>query len=175
MYLRVCAATVSGMELGDWATWATALFAALALVISYLAHREARANRKSNEKWQEVNAEAAMHSAKAAEQAQTFVEALHAKTEARAEQEARQVRWAIERTAKNVLILRNDSDNTATGVTIDGDQFNGLGRKLPKDATIPGHGSVEFLVISVGERPYEALITWDGQEGPVTIPIPPRW
>lgn len=161
-----------GIEIGDIATWASAM---VALGGSGFAVWESRKSRRSNDEWQRINAAAALRSANAAEKAQAFVEALHAKTEATAEQEARQVRWFIERVGRNALILRNDSDNAATGVTIGGDQFGGLGRRLPKDATIPGRGSIQFSVIGVNERltPDEALVTWDGQEEPVAVPIPP--
>jgi type II secretory pathway pseudopilin PulG len=159
------------MQLGDLATWSAAVIAAIAIVFSYLAHREARASRKSNDKWQAINAEAAVRSANAAEQALALQQA---STEPITPTPHADVEWELERPGKGRFVLRNTGNDVATGVTIDPDQFQGFARQLPKDAAVRPRASVEFLASpSMGFRiPNEVWVSWDGVNQPVAVPIP---
>lgn len=149
------------MDKGDLATWVGAgvafCFSLAALIVSIKALR-----------WQREGAEIA-------KRAQEFVEQRFAAEEAKAEEEARQVRWELERTGKNMLVLRNVSQNRATGVTIDGEQFKGFGRELPNGVEVPPSGSVRFMVGTAmgAPMPNEVWITWDDVDQPIALPIPP--
>jgi hypothetical protein len=164
------------MELGDMATWATAVIAAIAIVFSYLAHREARTSRKSNDKWQQTNAEAAVRSANAAEQALTLqMQATKQVTgPAPSAQTPTEITWRLERPQKNRFVLRNTGSGMATGVTIDPDQFGGFARQLPKGVAVRKGASTEFLVLTANGHPHpnEIWVTWDGVDEPVALPVP---
>lgn len=159
------------MQLGDWATWATDVFAAMALVLSFLAHREARESRKSNEKWQQVNADAAVRSANAAEKAIALQEkSLEASN---GSLPGPVVLWRLERNG-NLFVLRNIGSAVATGVTVDETQIEAMTRELPKDAAVRPGASVDFFMVGVlgGPMPNEIWLTWDGTDEPVAVPVP---
>jgi hypothetical protein len=149
------------MNKGDLATWVSAgvafFFSLIALIVSIRALR-----------WQREGAEIA-------KRAQEFMETRHAEEQAKAAGEARRVRWDLDRLNKITLVLRNVTPNPATGVRIDGDQFKGFGRDLPNNAGVSGYASVQFNVLSAAgaQFPNEVWVTWDGQEDPVALPVPP--
>jgi hypothetical protein len=108
-----------------------------------------------------------------AKRAQQFVEDQYADEQEKAEVDARRIRWRPERQSKNLVVLRNVTDNEVLGLRIDPEQFGGLARQLPDGVDLPPHGAVEFMVTpSWGARlPHEFRVTWTG--GEATVPFPP--
>lgn len=156
----MCAATVSGMDKGDLATWVSAGIAlcvsVAALIVSVKALR-----------WQRAGAEIA-------KRAQEFIEERHAEDRAKAEEEAGRVRWSLERPSQTQFVLRNITDNPVTGLTVDEQQFDGNARDVPVGVDVPPHGSVELRIVPSMQAPmpHEVWVEWDGG-GPVAVPLPP--
>lgn len=157
-----------GIQIGDIATWASAV---VALGGSAFAVWESRKSRKSNDKWQQINAEAAVRSANAAEQALALQQASLPPIDPATKPD---VAWDLERPGKTRFVLRNIGTDIATGVTIDPEQFKGFARQLPTNAAVRPGASVEFLVFTAmgAPLPNEVWVSWDGIDEPIAIPIP---
>lgn len=130
----------------------------------------------------EQAAEAAIRSANAAEKAAALSESPmltraseSTSTGAREAPKKQDVRWKIEHVRDALWMLRNVGSVTATGVTADESAFDGVARQLPNDAAVRPGASVEFLLIEVwgSTMPHELWLTWDGEDEPVAVPIPP--
>jgi hypothetical protein len=107
-----------------------------------------------------------------AKRAQDFAEETRTDEQWRADADARRISWKPERQSKNLVVLRNDTDNEVLGLSIGPDQFDGLARDLPDGVDVPPHGSVEFMVMpSFGGRlPHEFRVTWADGEAMVRLP-----
>ncbi|MFI7630261.1 hypothetical protein [Microbispora rosea] len=82
--------------------------------------------------------------------------------------------WDITHVRGVVYRLRNYGPDV-TGLTADERPFGGLARDLPQKADVPRGGSVEFRLVQVDQMTTsgELWLTWDGQDEPVAVPIPP--
>jgi hypothetical protein len=152
---------VNDINWGDAPGW-------VALVIAAIAFYEARKSRKASERSAaaaEDNAQAAGRSAEAAERTQDL-----------AEQQASRptVEWRLERRGKQDFVLRNVGPEAATGVWVDESKITAAAQDLPSGEDIPGHGSVEFMMLATDEGPIpnEIWVTWDGATAPVAVPVP---
>jgi hypothetical protein len=134
-----------------------AAIALAALAVSILANRNAR-----------LSAIAAERGALAAErQAAAAEAALPPPTPA--------VQWYAEQAGKRNYALRNVGTDTATGVrVVIPDSHKGLVRPEVTDSAVPAGSAFRVTMISVAEMPdlTELGLTWNGQDTPVTVPLP---
>ncbi|MFF1423148.1 hypothetical protein [Streptomyces sp. NPDC058280] len=180
------------IETGDAATWVTVLIASAALLLTLwqmLQQRTDQAQRNELDSQAAAlanrQAEAAERRALAVEQGLTqLLESLppvmqaHAQAQLDAAQHPvaspNSISWSLDR-RKNTFVLRNEGDETATGVRVSlGDHPAGLTRRVPEDAVVRSHESVEFLIMSAWGSPVprELKLSWEGHEKPITLPLP---
>jgi hypothetical protein len=172
-------------QIGDIATWATALIALVAAGFAYCEARKSRLsneewqrkNYESNENWQEKSVEAAIRSANAAERAAGIAELQQQDQKAPTDgEQAEEITWQLDRHGKNRFVLRNTSKSIAIDVTVDESKIKAFARELPKGAIIRPGASVEFMMsASFGApMPNELWISWADSSEPVPLPIPPE-
>ncbi|MFD9763212.1 hypothetical protein ACFWXI_06665 [[Kitasatospora] papulosa] len=171
------------LEMGDLGTWAGLIPAAGAILYTYIQQRQQKAAQARTDTLQENASAIASRQAEAAERRalalEQMVERLAlAQAQPEAQPEASPttapVSWSCHREQKNLFVLRNEGEEVATGVHVTvGDHPLGLTRRLPEDAVVRGHQSVEFLIMGAWGHPVprEVEVSWAGREEPVIVPV----
>ncbi|MFG2933666.1 hypothetical protein [Streptomyces achromogenes] len=154
------------MELGDIPARVACAFSAAALVISMKARGDGR-----------KSAEAAVRSADAAEAALTE-QRREAEERRQAEIEAARPRpdLVVEHTGEHRYRLCNYGTGPASKVTVLEQDLPPFVRELPVDIDLaPGEAHEFFMRATMGGPvPPQIYVTWDGQESPVPLRVPPR-
>ncbi|NEC43252.1 hypothetical protein [Streptomyces sp. SID8016] len=171
------------LEMGDWGTWAGLVPAAGAILYTYIQHRQQKADQARTDALQREASEIASRQAEAAERRALALEQMverlalaqsHPDARAETSEGKGSISWSCYREQKNLFVLRNEGDETATGVHVTvGDHPSGLTRRLPENAVVRAHESVEFLIIGAWGHsvPREVRVSWAGQDEPVVVPI----
>ncbi|OPG13634.1 hypothetical protein [Microbispora sp. GKU 823] len=169
----------SKLAFGDVVAWAALVVSLGAFVVAWRGLKWQRRAAIATEKATEAairSANAAEKSAALSEQAAEVpeVEVSEIRNAPR-KKPAGDITWKIEHVQEAQYRLRNTGTRTATGVTADPEPFGGLARYLPENAAVRAGESLEFLLIQAWqvESPGEMWLTWDGQDEPVAVPIPP--
>jgi hypothetical protein len=148
-----------------------ALIALAALIVAILANRNASRS-----------ADASQDSAREAKRSADAAERQAAAAEAALPSPPPAVAWKAElrRTASKgkgaTFALRNVGSSTAAGVrVVVPSAYDGLVRPELENGDVAAHGSFQVLVIGIDQLPdlHELLITWDGCNEPVQVPLPP--
>jgi hypothetical protein len=86
------------------------------------------------------------------------------------------VQLVLEHRSGSNWILRNAGGLPASGITARRDNLPYIAENVPANASLaPGEGMTITLMSSGGSRvPAHLWITWDGQDEPVAVAIPPR-
>lgn len=183
----------SGVDWGDAPAWAAVVVAVLALLISV---GSAVLSWKSL-RWEQLNAEAALRSAEAAERANRFAElAVQRQLDASPGEsgtdepqigvpeistnpslsvpgQPSDVRWRIENPSGNRYVLRNTGTSVAEHVEVDAAGAGPVSRNLPRDSTIrPGEGHDMLIMGTWGHPvPNQLYVRWQGQPEWTAVPI----
>ncbi|MGW3365953.1 hypothetical protein ACWDOR_23770 [Streptosporangium canum] len=170
---------MNGIDWGDAPGWAAIGFSLIFSLGAFVVSLRGL-------KWQRLSAEATVRSANTAEQALAS-SALERRDQRELqasdlpegqgpeEPQPRDITWRIEHFGKHMYVLRNEGSDIATGVTADRSQIAAPIRQLPEDAAVRPGGLLEFMIIPTWQSgmPAEIWLTWDGQEEPVAVPMPP--
>ncbi|MFH9610452.1 hypothetical protein [Streptomyces sp. NPDC017448] len=171
------------LEVGDLGTWMGLIPAAGAILYTYIQHRQQKTAQARTDTLQQEASAIASRQAEAAERRALALEEMverlalaQSQPGARPEVSpaAAPVSWSLHQEQKNLFVLRNEGDEVATGVHVTvGDHPSGLTRRLPEDAVVRGHESVEFLIIGAWGHPVprEVEVSWAGREEPVVVPV----
>lgn len=169
---------IDQLDYGDVAAWVAIVVSIGAWVVAWRGLKWQRRAALATEKATEAairSANAAEKSAALSERAAELQEVQVSEIRRAPRKKPGDIAWKIEYDHGARYRLRNVGTRTATGVTADPEPFGGLARYLPEDAAVRAGESLEFLLIPVGQMttPGELWLTWDGQEEPVAVPIPP--
>ncbi|MFE6931778.1 hypothetical protein ACFVDT_07075 [Streptomyces sp. NPDC057699] len=176
------------MEMGDKATWVSAILAAIAILYTYFQNRQQQKSQVQTDELQRQASEIAARQAEATERRALATERMLAQfmaslmpvssgpagEEPDAGGSASSVDWSLSREG-NLFVLRNEGEATATKVRVTvGDHPAGLTRRLPEDAVVRANEAVEFLVLGAWGKPVprQIHVTWAGHEEPVAVPVP---
>jgi hypothetical protein len=150
------------MNWGDVPAWA-------ALALAIVAGRVAWLARKDSQR----SAEASVRSAVAAEESLALQ---RAEAEERRQANLPQVRLLLEFHSGSTWVFRNVGDRTAARLTVLPENLPYSTSGLPRgDDLEPGAGR-QIMLMGAAGRPLPAhlLVTYEGQEEPVAVAIPPR-
>ncbi|MGI5204727.1 hypothetical protein ACQEU6_24490 [Spirillospora sp. CA-108201] len=155
------------IDWGDAPAWAALALSVGSFGIATWAAAESRKSRKATEE----SADAAMRSAVAAERSHEL-----------AEQQYRDslpppVKLVVLPLRKDHYQLANHGTETATGVTVDRSNLEGLlvhGSEPPENATIHPKCTLTFSLAPDFDyqAPNEVWVTWDGHPEPQALPLP---
>ncbi|MFD3646357.1 hypothetical protein ACFWUT_23435 [Streptomyces cyaneofuscatus] len=171
------------LEAGDAGTWVSAAVAAIAILYTYLQNRQQKSAQAQTDLLQREASAIAGREAEAAERRALALEQMVERLALAQAQPGVQpdsspaaapVSWSCRREHQNLFVLRNEGDEVATGVHVTvGGHPSGLTRRLPENAVVRGHESVEFLIIGAWGHPIprEVEVTWAGREDSVIVPV----
>lgn len=172
-----------GLEAGDAATWSSSAIALLAIGFAVWQQWKQGKGQAEADALARRQMEATERRALVLEESLgRLIEQLPAALQAQAlggappERHPEAVKWTLERTSKNVFILRNHGSETAEGVRVDvGEHPAGLTRRVPEDGVVRAHESLEFLIMGAWGHPVprELKVWWDGKDEPAVLPVPP--
>lgn len=151
------------IDLGDAPAWAALLVSTGSLLIALRATRHAKDSAAASQ-------DSALSARRSADAAERQAEA----AEAALPPPPPHVAWRVEWVGGQRYRLRNTGVGVATGVQIDtGKALELIGFEGSLER-IPPNGSVSFLITESAEisAPDELLVTWDGQDEPVVVPVP---
>jgi hypothetical protein len=154
-----------------------AAIALLALVVAYLANRNAARSAKAAE----GSERQAIRSADAAERSAAAAEREAAAAESALPPPPPAVAWKAELIKVGrggaTYGLRNTGTDVAIGVQVSWpDSYDNLVRPDLGDGRIVSGGSFRVLVLDVDQLPnlMEVMVSWTGQPDPVIVPLPRR-
>lgn len=161
------------MELGDIPAWVACAFAAAAFVVSL----KARGDGKRSANASQTSADASVRSAAAAEEA-LALQRQEVEQRRAAEEEAARPRpdLKVEFVRDRQYALQNQGTGPASKVTVLDRGLPPMVNNIPVDVDLEPGESHLFLMVGTmgGPVPPQIYVTWDGQEDPVPLPVPPR-